>query len=95
MKDTGSANDRQGSKEVDLLIKESVLAISLLISLHITEVTYMSSQILRTSMCVPLRVVVRPSCGASLEKVAILVDVETVLLAWVQTGEVALNLAQR
>ena len=81
MEDTGSANDRQGSEEVDLLVKEPVLAVSLLIGLHITEVSYVSRKIFRAGMRVPMRVIVRASSGAALEKVAILVDVETVLLA--------------
>ena len=67
MEDTGSANDREGSEEVDLLVKESVLAVSLLISLHITEVSYVSRQIFGAGMCVSMRVVVRASCGAALE----------------------------
>ena len=54
----------------------------------------MSRKIFGPGMCVPMRVVVRASCGAALKEVAILVDVETVLLAWVQTSEIALDLAQ-
>ena len=63
------------------MIEEAELAITLVISLHISKIANVSRDASGTSMSIPVWVVVRSCSGASLKQISILVNVEPMQLA--------------
>ena len=89
VKHTGATNDAEWAMQADELVLMFVPAIAVSVSLHIAEVTDVADLILGACMSHLVRVVMRSSGGAALGQIAILVDVEAVLLARGQPCEIA------
>ena len=95
MENDTAANHRERPEEAHLMVKSGVLACAVSLSKDVAEVADVPSEGGRPSMGVTMRVVVGSCSCAALEEVAILVDVETVLVAWVQSCKGALDAAER
>ena len=95
MENAAAANHAEGTEKSYLLVHTIVLAVSIIVGLDVAQVSDMANFVVRAGMSVLVRIEVGARREASIRQVAVLVDVEAVQLARVQSLEGARDVGPR